>query len=367
MTKPLNATTPAPRKSVAGLAAYVPGEQPSDPLLVKLNTNENNYPPSPRVHEALAALGDQRFSRYPDPVCRRLRESLAGQLGVTSDQVIVGNGSDEILKMFVEAYVEPGEVVAYPWPTYSLYPVFLEKYEARKHRSEWGGDVTQEAALEAIPTTGVKLAFIANPNPPIGGAWSLDALRRFALARPGTLVVFDEAYIAYGGESAMALVREGIPNVAVSRTFSKSHALAGMRVGFGVASAEVIAMLYRVKDSYNVNVASQEAARAAWEDTAYSDAVIARIIATRERVAGELRAMGFAVEKSAGNFLFARHADAQRLFAHLREQHVLVRYFAMDGLRDGFRVSIGTDEEMDVFLAAVKGGCGVPPERGINK
>ncbi len=345
---------PLPRPEVLRMHAYIPGEQPKNPKLVKLNTNENSYPPSPRVLEALHALGDHAVGRYPDPMCTRLRESIAGSLGVEADQIIMGNGSDEVLKMAIEAYVDPEDSVGYLWPTYSLYPVFLDKIGAHEVRFPWSPDRdSQEYALAQAPED-LKLVFITNPNPPFGLEVTLEAIRRFAETRLSTLVVVDEAYIAYGGESAIALVREDYPNVIVTRSFSKSHSLAGMRAGFAVGPKSVIEMFYRVKDSYNLNAATQAATLASWEDASYTETIVAKICATRERVAVELTALGFNVPPSRGNFLFARHPEVPEIFAKLRENNVLVRYFDTPELRDGLRISIGTDQEMDVFLQVLK-------------
>lgn len=345
---------PKPRRAVAAMHAYVPGEQPKDPRLIKLNTNENPYPPSPKVREALLAITDDRLRKYPDPLAVALRESIARALGVTVAQTIASNGSDEVLKLFVEAFVEEGEKVAYLWPTYSLYPVFAAKHAAREVRLPWKpGERSQEEALEAMPRD-VKLAFVTSPNPPIGLAVAPETIRRLASDRPGTLFVVDEAYIAYGGESAVGLVREGLANVAVTRTFSKSHSLAGMRVGFALAAPEVVEMLHRVRDSYNLSVAAQEVARAAWEDEEWTAEKVARIRATREETAGRLRELGFGVEPSAGNFLFARREGAEPLYGALRERHLLVRYFDTPELGDGIRITIGTESEMEALLEALE-------------
>lgn len=345
---------PTPRPEVARMHGYTPGEQPKDPLLVKLNTNENNYPPAPGVIAALRSLTEQRVSRYPDPMCTALRASIARDLDLAIDQVLMGNGSDEVLKMVMEAYVDPHDRVGYLWPTYSLYPVFVEKHEATEVRFPWDPNGrTQEEALDDAPTD-LKLAYITNPNPPLGLPVALEAIRRFAEQRPSTLVVVDEAYIAYGGESAVALVREGVENVAVTRTFSKSHSLAGMRVGFIAGPAYALELLYRIKDSYNLDVAAQVAALAAWDDAAYTQGVVAKIKATRDRLAESLRGLGFRVVPSAGNFLFARREDAPELYRLLRENHILVRYFNTPELRDGIRISIGTDAEIDALLAVIR-------------
>jgi len=341
------------RASVAGLEPYVPGEQPKDPGLVKLNTNENPYAPSPKVHEALAGLSDRAVGRYPDPMATALRESIGERLGVDPGQLLVGNGSDEILKLVAEAFAERGSRVVYLWPTYTLYPIFVAKAEAAEHRLGWSPDGPDERQVLETAPQDASVLYLANPNPPFGNTQSLDTIRRLAERLPRTLIVVDEAYIAYGGDSAVALVREGIVTVMVARTFSKSHSLAGMRVGFAVASRDVIGGLLRVKDSYPVSVAGQVAARAAWEDAAYTDDCVARIVATRGRLSSELEKRGFRVSRSAGNFLFAERGDAPEVFAHLRKHKVLVRYFDTTELRGGIRITIGTDAEIDALIAAL--------------
>ncbi len=344
---------PKLRASVAGLEPYVPGEQPKDPGLVKLNTNENPYPPSPHVHTALASLGERPVARYPDPMATALRTSIAETLGVGVDQVLATNGSDEILKMAAEAYAERDSRITYLWPTYSLYPIFVARAEAIEHRLAWSPDVEPEhEALDRAPRDATVL-YLANPNPPFGGVQSLDVIRRLAARMPRTLIVVDEAYIAYGGESAVTLVNEGVPNILVTRSFSKSHSLAGMRVGFGVASPQVIQGLLRVKDSYNLGAAAQLAARAAWEDEAHTAECVARIVATRDRLATELKKRAFRVFDSAGNFLFAERGDCLEVFAHLRTQKILVRHFDTPELRGGIRITIGTDSEINALIASL--------------
>lgn len=355
MTPSSSSASPIARPAVAALHAYVPGEQPKDPQLIKLNTNENNYAPAPGVLQAIAALGEGALRRYPDPNAERLRAAIAADLGVGIDQVIAGNGSDEILKMAAEVYADPGDKVAYLWPTYSLYPVFVAKAMATEVRLPWAiNGPTPEAALATMPDD-TRLLFLANPNPPFGGLMDLDAIRRVARRHPATLIVVDEAYVAYAGDgaSAIELVREGFPNVVVSRTFSKSHSLAGLRIGFAVGPSRAVADLYKVKDSYNLNAITQALALAAWQDHDYTRGVIARVCATRDRLAGELARRGFAVVPSHGNFLFARRADATEVFKRLRDHHILVRYFDTPELRDGIRISIGTDAEIDALLAVV--------------
>lgn len=355
MSTPAVRIVPEPRPSVAAMTPYIPGEQPADPGIVKLNTNENPYPPSPRVIEAIHSLGEAALRKYPDPLCRRLREAVAARLGIEPEGVLATNGSDEILKMAVEAFVRPGDAVGYLWPTYSLYPVFVEEAGGREVRLDWSeSGPTQEQALEGAPTD-LRVLFVANPNPPIGRTVGLDDLRRLATRLPATLLVVDEAYVAFGGESAVALVREGFANVLVTRTFSKSHGLAGMRVGLGLGVPELMRVLFRVKDSYNVGVAAQAAALAAWQDEEYTADVVRRVRATREWTAERLRALGFSVTPSHGNFLFARRADAREVFAALRARRVLVRYFDTPRLSDGLRITIGTNADMKCLVDALQG------------
>jgi histidinol-phosphate aminotransferase len=341
---------PLARAEVLRMKAYTPGEQPQGLDLVKLNTNENPYPPSPRVLEALRGLGEKNLRCYPQPVAAALRAEIAQDLHVEPEQVLVGNGSDELLKLAMLGYVDREENVGYLWPTYSLYPVFVEQIGAWERPIRWMEEgKTQEEALLGAPQDD-QLFFITNPNPPIGKSTQLSYIREFALQRPGTLVVVDEAYIAYGGETALPLVHEGIQNVVVSRTFSKSHSLAGMRVGFLVGHPQIIDVLYRIKDSYNVNVASQVAALASWKDHEYTASVIAKVVKTRERIRQELIRRGFAVEESHGNFVFARRPDAEQVFLQLRQNNVFVRYFKTPELENGIRITVGTDGEMNRML-----------------
>ncbi|MEQ8819002.1 MAG: histidinol-phosphate transaminase [Sumerlaeia bacterium] len=341
-----------PRKAVAELTPYTPGEQPKR-RMIKLNTNENPYPPSPRVTEALAKLSPESIRKYPDPVGEALLQALSVDHRVPPRQTILTNGSDEILRLAAEAYVEPGEKVGYLWPTYSLYPLFVEKAGGVEVRIPWMDRTPEEALLDAPKD--LKVLYIANPNPPIGKVVGLDTLRQVAQARPETLVVVDEAYIFFGGDTAMEIVAEGTtPNLMVTRTYSKSHSLAGLRVGFGSCSPEVADVLYRIKDSYNVSAAGQAAALAVREDQAYTRNTVHCIRATRKRLTHDLRVMGFEVEDSQGNFVFAKCRDAKGLFQYLREKDILVRYFETPELHDGLRITIGTDKEIDALIEALR-------------
>lgn len=345
-TQPHGIRRPVARTEVLRMKAYTPGEQPQLRDMVKLNTNENPYPPAPGVLQALKNLTEQQIRCYPQPVCAPLREAISKDLGLDAEQILIGNGSDELLKLIMLAYVDPEENVGYLWPTYSLYPVFVDQLGAWSRPVRWMEEgKTQEEALHHSPFDN-QLFFVTNPNPPIGASIALSAIRDFALARPSTLVVVDEAYIAYGGESAVTLVKEGVHNIIVTRSFSKSHSLAGMRVGFAIGDPQVIDLLYRIKDSYNINAASQAAALASWVDHDYSDTVVRRVIKTRTKSRERLIQRGFQVEESKGNFLFARRTDVVELYRFLRQNNIFVRYFSSPELENGIRISIGTDAEM---------------------
>jgi histidinol-phosphate aminotransferase len=340
------------RPSVQDLTAYTPGEQPKGRGLVKLNTNENPYPPSPAVARALRDFTAETLRLYPDPACSALRERIAQMAGVVPEQVFVGNGSDEVLRLATRAFTRPGGAVAAFEPTYSLYPV-LAAAEEVGYRSvplpDSLGWTEPPADLDA------SLFFLANPNAPTGVFYPVEAIGAFARRFPGVVLV-DEAYVDFaGGRDGLALAKER-PNVLVCRTVSKSFSLAGLRIGYAIGDAGLVGALSKLKDSYNVDRLAQAVAWAALGDVPWMQDNVRRIVATRERVAAELDRRGFRVVPSAANFLFVEPpagTGAADLFAELRTKNILVRYFP--GGRTGafLRVSIGTDAEMDTFLAAL--------------
>ena len=340
------------RKSVQELEAYTPGEQPQVAGLIKLNTNENPYPPSPAVARALREFAENSLRLYPDPACAALRARLAALAGVGPENVFVGNGSDEVLRLVMRAFTRPGGAAAALAPSYSLYPVLAAAEEVGFRTVSLPGDfgwAEPPADLDA------SLFFLANPNAPTGVFYPLPAIEAFCRRFPGVVLV-DEAYVDFsGGRNALELARK-LPNVLVARTMSKSFSMAGLRIGWTIGSADLIGALYKLKDSYNVDRLAQAIALAALGDLPWMQANAKKIVATRERVAAELEKRGFRVVPSASNFLFVEpptDRSAARLFADLREQKILVRYFP--GGRTGayLRVSIGTDAEMDAFLAAI--------------
>ncbi len=340
------------RSSVRDLTAYAPGEQPQDAGLIKLNTNENPYPPSPAVMRVLREFPAETLRLYPDPLCTALRERIAQISGVSVDQVFVGNGSDEVLRLATRAFTEPGGAVAAFDPTYSLYPVLAAAEEVGYHAVPLPDGFGWTEPPEDLEAT---LFFLANPNAPTG-VWVPEPTVRQFCQRFHGVVLIDEAYVDFaGGRDCLGLARE-LPNVLVCRTVSKSCSLAGLRIGYGIGPAELIAALFRLKDSYNVDRLAQTIALAALEDPGWVHDNTRRIVATRDRVASELEKRGFRVVPSAANFLFVEpppDRPAADLAADLRAKHILVRYFP--GSRTGrhLRVSMGTDAEMDAFLAAL--------------
>lgn len=338
------------RPAVAGMEAYVPGEQPQGGGWVKLNTNENPYPPSPRVLEALrAAVGDD-LRLYPDPVGKALRQRAASVYGIDPSGILVGNGSDELLGLIVRAIVGPGDTVVYPTPTYSLYDTLVAEQGGNVRAVPYGDDFALPQGIEGAEA---KLTFLCHPNSPSGVPLPLERIRRVAEASPGVVVV-DEAYVDFGGETAMPLARE-LGNVIVLRTFSKSFSLAGMRIGLAFGAPALLAEIGKIKDSYNIDRLSLVAAEAALADYAWMQANVARVCATRDRLVEALRQRRFVVLDSATNFVLARRPgeDLQGLYLALKERRVLVRHFATPRLRDGLRITVGTDAETDALLAAL--------------
>ncbi|OTP65897.1 histidinol-phosphate transaminase [Caballeronia sordidicola] len=340
------------------LTPYVPGEQPALARPVKLNTNENPYPPSPRVIDAITReLGNNGDSlrKYPDPTARALRETIAQHHGLRAEQVFVGNGSDEVLAHTFQALLKHDTPIRFPDITYSFYPVYAQLYgvafDAVALNADFGIDVDDYRA----PNGGVLLP---NPNAPTGRALPLDEISILLAANPDSVVVIDEAYVDFGAESAAILVDE-YPNLLVIQTLSKARSLAGMRVGYALGHEALIEALTRVKDSFNsypLDRLAQVAAIASFEDDDYFRATCAKVIASRERLSAELKALGFDVVPSAANFVFARHPahDAVALAASLKEKEIFVRHFRLPRIDQHLRITVGTDAECDALVAALR-------------
>ena len=337
------------RRSVQALHPYVPGEQPKGGDIIKLNTNENPYGPSPRVAEALRAFDPESARLYPDPVCQALREEAGRLHGVSPDQVFVGNGSDEVLTLAARAFVEDDGSIGYFDPSYSLYPVITEIADVEKRPVA----LTDDYLWRMPAGYSASLFFLTNPNAPTSLGFDPADIRAFAASFPGVVLV-DEAYADFAGRDCLELART-LPNVLVSRTFSKAYSLAHLRLGYAIGPAPLIGALHKIKDSYNVNGVTQAAGLAALRDQDYLRATVGRILATRARVTAALIERGFDVLPSESNFLFARppRLPADRVFAGLRERRIFVRYFPGPRTGDRLRVTIGTDAQMDRFLSAL--------------
>lgn len=346
--------------AIRDLTPYVPGEQPRE-RVIKLNTNENPYPPAPGVSEALRQYAIDHLRLYPDPTSLSLRETLAKTYGVSVAETFVGNGSDEVLAFAFQAFFCQGAPLDVPSITYSFYPVYANLYgvELRKHSLNDQWEVDLDALASASERAGV---IFANPNAPTGHAHPLASIEALLKRVTDRVVLVDEAYVDFGAESAVALI-ERYPNLLVTGTFSKSRSLAGLRLGYAIGSPELIEGLQRVKDSFNsypVDSLASVVGIEALKDTHHFDACRNNVIATRERTRQRLEALGFEVLPSKANFLLAQHPDVAgaQLFAGLRERGILVRHFNTELLNNFLRISIGTDDEMDSFIEALESLCG---------
>ena len=334
---------------------YVPGEQPQGRQYIKLNTNESPYPPAPGVLDAINREEAAKLRLYSDPDARPLIAAIARRFGVGEDQVFVGNGSDEVLAFSFLAFGGEEKRFRFPALSYGFYPVFARLFGVRYEAVPLRADFTIDPDDYIGCGTNVVLA---NPNAPTGYALGLEVIGEIARSNPDNVVIVDEAYVDFGGESAAALLGE-LDNLLIVQTFSKSRCLAGMRIGFALGSPELIADLQRMKFSfnpYNLDRLAILAGTAAMEDEGYLKACTEKICATRRRVTDRLREMGFTVLESKTNFVFAKNdgIPGGRLFAALREKGILVRHWDDPLIADYLRISIGSDEEMDAFLAAAE-------------
>ena len=339
---------------VTTLTPYVPGEQPRLSNLVKLNTNEHPYPPAPGVLQAISGVDGDSLRRYPDPESVALREAFAQRNGLQADQVFVGNGSDEVLAHTFQALFRHQQPLLFPDITYSFYPVWCELYQLPWQAVPLKADFTVDPANYRGGNGGI---IIPNPNAPTGVLMGLESIRAILRQNPDSVVVIDEAYIDFGGESAVALIPE-FDNLLVVQTMSKSWALAGLRVGVAMGSADLIEGLQRVKNSFNsypLGVLAQQAALAALADEAYFDAACNRVVASRERLSSAMANLGFEVLPSAANFIMAGHngKPAREVFEELRNRGIIVRYFDRPRIDGYLRISIGTDQQCDALLAAL--------------
>lgn len=354
------------RPLVRKLHPYVPGEQPKIAGLIKLNTNENPYPPAPAVLRAIKAATDSRLRLYPNPTAQMLREKLAKLHRCRVENIFVGNGSDEVLALAVRAFVEPEggmvraarSMVQYFTPSYSLYPVLAETHGAKINAVP----LKKDFSIPSIPElrSGKKwnfnaaLTLVTTPNAPSGRGYATDELERLCLAHRG-VVLLDEAYVDFADANAMGLALK-YPHVLVARTFSKAYSLCFQRVGYCVGNPELIEALDKIRDSYNVNGLGQIAAVATLENLDYYRKNFAKIIKTRTRLSEELNALGFEVLPSQTNFILAKPPGraAEAWLEKLRERKILVRWFKYPEVKDYLRITIGTDAEATTLIKAAK-------------
>jgi histidinol-phosphate aminotransferase len=346
-------------QTVKNVKPYIPGEQPKDRKYIKLNTNENPYPPSAKAIEAIRRAADDTLRLYPDPAGDDLRDTIAGHFGLKRDNVFIGNGSDELLAFCFPAFFEPsGRPVLFAEITYSFYPVYAEFFHIPYRLIPVDNEFNIPVDGYFQDNGGI---LIANPNAPSGKGSPLEDIEKILQHNEKSVVILDEAYIDFGGQTAVGLIQR-YPNLLIIRTLSKSHSLAGLRVGFALGNEELIDGIVRVKDSinsYTVDRLAQAGAREAIKDDAYFQETRLKIIRTRERVSAELEKTGFRVIPSQANFIFISHPQrpGRDLFHNLREKGILVRYFDKPKIDNFLRVTIGTDEEMNSFLTAISVIC----------
>ena len=342
------------------LEAYVPGEQPKDQKYIKLNTNENAYPPHPAVTEA-AAAASRTLHLYSDPECLELRKTLAERLGLTPEELVTTNGSDEVLNFAFMAFCDSHIPAVFPDITYGFYPVFAKVNQVPFREIPLQEDLTVrvEDYLNAAGTI-----FLANPNAPTGIALSREQIEEILQANPYNVVVVDEAYVDFGADSCIPLIRE-YDNLLVTQTFSKSRSLAGGRLGYGAANPEIIRDLETIRYStnpYNLDSMTLAAGKACVENDSYNTANCRKIMITRKRTAAALEKLGFEMTPSSANFLFVRHPDfsGEEIYRKFREKGILVRHFTVERIRDYNRISMGTEEQMAAVAAAaaeIVAGC----------
>lgn len=340
--------------NIRKVVPYVPGEQPQEKDIIKLNTNENPYPPSPKVYEAHRNLEVDRFALYPDPAASRLVKGLEKYYGLQEGQVFVGVGSDDVLALAFLTFFNSDKPVLFPDVTYSFYPVWADVYRIPYECPPLDDNFCIRPEDYKRENGGI---VIANPNAPTSLALGRDAVEEIVAANPDVIVIVDEAYVDFGGETALPLL-ERYDNLLVVRTYSKSRSMAGMRIGFAMGNPELIKAMTDVKESinsYTMTMESIEVGAASLEDEDYFQEKLSKVIATRERAKKELRKREFTVLDSSTNFLFARpnQAEAQWLFEELKKEKIFVRHFTGERIKDYLRISVGTDQQMDCLLQAI--------------
>lgn len=337
------------RPHIAAMAGYTPGEQPQEPGYIKLNTNENAYPPSPLALEAIRRAASERLRLYPDPMANRFREAAGKALGLPADWILATNGSDEALTLLARACAGEGDLIVAPAPSYPLYETLARIQGCRfEHRA-----FAANGRLAADLGKGAKLTLVPNPNSPTGSCAPASDFVACA-EHAGGIVVCDEAYADFAEEHCLALPGR-TERIVVTRSMSKGYSLAGIRFGFVVAQPQVIKTLEKIKDSYNVDAISAAAAAAAIEDQQYHKDCVRRIRATRARLAAALAALGFEVAPSQANFLWARRqAPVEPIYQALKERKILIRLLRYPEYGEGLRITVGTDAEVDRLLEELR-------------
>jgi histidinol-phosphate aminotransferase len=341
------------RPEIDALAGYVPGEQPQQGKFIKLNTNENPYPASPQVLRAIQSVSPERLARYPDPAAAAFRSVAAEMLGVPAGWILCGNGSDELLTVVIRAFVGQKNAIRMPYPSYLLYETLCDIQGAVREVVFFNRDWSLGDAFSA-PSAGLRLAVLANPNSPSGTALDPERILQIAQNLPCPLLV-DEAYVDFADRDCLELVGR-CERIMVSRSLSKSYALAGLRFGYLVAQPILIEKLMQVKDSYNCDVLSIVGATAAIADQDWRRQNRATILATRGRMAAELAEFGFEVAPSQANFLWCTHRQTavKPLYERLKEERILVRYIDFADWGDGLRITVGSDEQVDACLLLLR-------------
>ncbi|MHC4622779.1 MAG: histidinol-phosphate transaminase [Planctomycetota bacterium] len=339
------------RANIEAAKGYVPGFQPKETDIIKLNTNENPYPPSAEVTKALREIKPEQLRRYPDPVGNAFREAAAEINGVKADNIMCCNGGDELLTIAFRAFCDENRAVAYPVPTYSLYPVLAKLQNCPAIEIPFDSEFNLPARLAS---TGAALTIVCNPNAPTGSFVSVGELTSLADELSGILLV-DEAYVDFAEANCTSLATD-FANVIVLRSMSKGYGLAGLRFGYALAGRELIAGLMKVKDSYNVDTVAVAAATAALKDQEYFKQNVERVKAERGRLTKQLAALGFGVGESSANFVLAesRNCKASELYDKLAQRNIYVRHFDLPGLSNKLRISVGTEEENEKLLLALK-------------
>lgn len=342
-------------ENIAVMSGYAPGEQPKRRDVVKLNTNENPYPPSPKVEEALNAFDSSMLRRYPDPMATALRERIAELHGTTPDHVFAGNGSDEVLALATRCFVRRGGAIGAFNPTYSLYPVLAQIRDVRYFEYPLGEDFGWRTPCFADGEE-PELFFLTNPNAPTGIAYPVETVKEFAQSFDGTILI-DEAYADFAESNCMALATaDGNENIIVSRTLSKSFSLAGLRLGYCIGPVSLIEAMFKAKDSYNLDAVTQSLGLAALKDIDWMRGNAERIKRERMRLKGELEALGWECVPSQTNFLFGkpRGGGAAVILAELKERGIYIRHFNLPGISEWLRITVGTPQENDALLNALR-------------